>query len=423
MMSMTVFAYEDVEVVIPTFPVNLNGVEYSSEDAMYPLINYNGITYFPMTWNLGQSLGLGTSYTNENGLEIELGKSTGTLNYLKGDGKNTGGTYKAQLPSYKISVMNRTIDNSSEDYPILSFRDITYFPLTWKYAVEEFQWDYGYTNETGLVIGAKEKPTSTTVAKENILDLVENGVITLSESYAYDYLKENQYGMSEYFGYAFLGNEQKTIILHNKNEQLHGYYYDTDISFYDESNELILTYKVYGGIYISTDDTRKESGFGMYGAPNKYDNMTMTVKFYTPEKFEEMNDNIKNKVDIEYIKPSDVSKALFIKDGGTFVKGAYVNSGELTVPALAVYGAFHSQKRMLKSDGEFYVTGISETDHQVAVDTFNKIDDYKSFEIANERFGYDGLAGTNAQAILLLDSNKTLIKIYINEDAYGNSGY
>ena len=34
------------------------------------------------------------------------------------------------------------------------FRDITYFPLTWRFAVEEFGWNYSFDNKAGLRITA-----------------------------------------------------------------------------------------------------------------------------------------------------------------------------------------------------------------------------------------------------------------------------
>jgi len=45
----------------------------------------------------------------------------------------------------------------------LIFRDITYFPLTWRFAVDEFAWEYKFTNEDGLKING-----SKATAKYNI---------------------------------------------------------------------------------------------------------------------------------------------------------------------------------------------------------------------------------------------------------------
>ena len=42
--------------------------------------------------------------------------------------------------------------NGNEEYPLLLFRDVTYFPLTWRFAVQEFGWSYYFDMTNGLVI-------------------------------------------------------------------------------------------------------------------------------------------------------------------------------------------------------------------------------------------------------------------------------
>ncbi|WP_157047331.1 hypothetical protein [Alkaliphilus metalliredigens] len=50
-----------------------------------------------------------------------------------------------------FSPMESTV-KSKETYPLIIFRDITYFPLTWRFAVDEFRWDYSFSGESGLKI-------------------------------------------------------------------------------------------------------------------------------------------------------------------------------------------------------------------------------------------------------------------------------
>lgn len=52
-------------------------------------------------------------------------------------------------------VNGEVIDNSKEKYPLLLFRDVTYFPLTWRFAVDEFGWNYTFDMEQGLQIASK----------------------------------------------------------------------------------------------------------------------------------------------------------------------------------------------------------------------------------------------------------------------------
>jgi len=46
------------------------------------------------------------------------------------------------------------IDNTKEEYPLLLFRGLTYFPLTWRFAVDEFGWAYSFNHKDGLIINS-----------------------------------------------------------------------------------------------------------------------------------------------------------------------------------------------------------------------------------------------------------------------------
>lgn len=146
----------DVTVTIPTFPIIINGSVVDNENLQYPYIVYNNITYYPMTYSGSRFLGLDTNWTSSEGLSInKLGTgSVGNGDSTKSNQKNSG-SYPAALSLGKIKINDKNIDNLTEEYPILTFRDVTYFPLTWKFAVTEFGWEYSYTNETGLVINSK----------------------------------------------------------------------------------------------------------------------------------------------------------------------------------------------------------------------------------------------------------------------------
>ncbi len=143
---------EDVEVTIPTFEVTLGDQVIDNEHNEFPLIVYKDITYFPMTWNFTRSLGLATDWNPEEGLEI--GK-TEEIEELVQDGSVVNDltkSYQAQIADFKIGLNDQTLDNSQEEFPILLFRDVTYFPLTWRFAVEEFGWESDFDQDNGLSI-------------------------------------------------------------------------------------------------------------------------------------------------------------------------------------------------------------------------------------------------------------------------------
>ncbi len=136
------------------FPVTLNGIELwaTENNTQYPLLVYNDITYFPMTWYNCRMLGLETQWSEENGLAIKQNNAlTSSIGYYPQE-KSNPQTVQVSVPDFKVSVNGQTVDNSKEQYPLLKFRDVTYFPLTWRFAHDAFGWEYGYTEAEGLTI-------------------------------------------------------------------------------------------------------------------------------------------------------------------------------------------------------------------------------------------------------------------------------
>lgn len=152
----------DVTVTLPSFPVILNGVTIEQSKNQYPMLVYKDITYVPMTWADTRLLGLESSWTQQTGLVIkkatvvqEKGMAQDTYKPYSSSDVNKN-TYKATVASGKITVNGVSITNSAETYPLLVFRDVTYFPLTWRFAVTEFGWDYTFDSKNGLQITPKE---------------------------------------------------------------------------------------------------------------------------------------------------------------------------------------------------------------------------------------------------------------------------
>ena len=145
-------AAQTVQVTLPSFDVTLNGQTHSNTYSKYPFIVYKDITYFPMTYYDSRLLGLTTAWSAEEGLAIA--KQDGYISEYLREVNGTKNKIKqtASIVEGKITVNGTVIDNSREEYPLLLFRDVTYFPLTWRFAVDEFGWDYQFSHEDGLVI-------------------------------------------------------------------------------------------------------------------------------------------------------------------------------------------------------------------------------------------------------------------------------
>ena len=136
---------------LPTFDITLNGVKIQNDTRLYPFIVYNDITYFPMTYYDSRFLNLKTEWNTTTGLKVS--KANESSGYITDTTKiKHPTTIKPTIAGFDIYINNQKIDNENEPYPLLIYKDVTYFPMTWRFGVDEFGWDYRYTNEKGLQI-------------------------------------------------------------------------------------------------------------------------------------------------------------------------------------------------------------------------------------------------------------------------------
>jgi|LGOV01.1.fsa_nt_gb S1-C subfamily serine protease len=153
LVSLSAFASETVDVTIVDYDVTVNGTRILTEESQYPVLSYNSITYFPMTSDYLSGLGLKLHFSNEEGLEISNSSSIGEFNQ-KFLGVNTilGSKVRANIAPFAISVNSTEINNSEEEYPILLYNNITYFPMTWRFARTDFKWITAWSEEEGFGI-------------------------------------------------------------------------------------------------------------------------------------------------------------------------------------------------------------------------------------------------------------------------------
>ena len=156
---------KSVGASIPTFPVTINGQKVDNTYAEYPYIVHNDITYFPMTYNGARFLGLETEWSREGGLKVSklVGGSVGNNENSRKSSKNNS-SYTAKTTTGYINVNGKYINNTTEKYPLINFNNVTYFPLTWRFAVEEFGWEYSFDKNKGLVINSKEDVTLSSIS-------------------------------------------------------------------------------------------------------------------------------------------------------------------------------------------------------------------------------------------------------------------
>lgn len=181
---------KSVNIRIPGFPVTVNGIKIDNNYDKYPFIVYNDITYFPMTYSGCRFLGLESEWKgNKEGLSIEKTGITAAFKPYESKSKNAR-SYRATVPAFPIRVNGKAVDNGRLEYPLLSFRDITYFPMTWKFGVGEFGWDYSFNAKDGLVINSdnikmEQKALADALAKREYITQGHPGNVALTDKYIY----------------------------------------------------------------------------------------------------------------------------------------------------------------------------------------------------------------------------------------------
>ncbi len=310
-------AASSVNVTIPTFKVRLNDVTLENAYNQYPLIVYKDITYFPMTYYDSRFMGLESLWDNTTGLEIV--KTGGNWDYHKYQSpiKNSR-AYSAQIAPFKIKVNGQIIDNKLETYPLLLFRDITYFPLTWRYAVSEFGWQYAFDTDQGLEISTSGGNVS---VNEVILPIVqrekgEKGAFAMAGDYYYFE------GAAGKIYQAAISNPQniKFIFQLPLNDSQDAYVY---ASLYADGNQAFLKYHSGGAIMgsdhlfkLNNDATTLEVDNG-YSSYKIFDDFTIRVE----QGFPPSNNNLmmKKNSEAEFVKIGnpDFTYGLFIKHEST----------------------------------------------------------------------------------------------------------
>ncbi|MDF2925459.1 MAG: hypothetical protein K0R57_4373 [Paenibacillaceae bacterium] len=153
-------AADKVKVTLPQYPVVINGITVDNAHSPYPMIHYQGITYVPMTWDFSRAIGVESVWNPSTGLSVrQMGYTSGALAPLIGDEpvvNNMAQGYNARVVDYPVVVHGQAVSASAQ-YPLLEFREITYFPLTWHYAVEEFNWELSWGDSTGLAVATVQR--------------------------------------------------------------------------------------------------------------------------------------------------------------------------------------------------------------------------------------------------------------------------
>ena len=204
---------KSVQVMVPDFPVTVNGQTMESMYNQYPLLLYKNITYFPMAYDYAGFLGVkanwyekSRAYGNKSVLFVGVAENSAKELKISSTNIPNKRSYTAAIAEYGLALNTinpkKYLDNQKEEYPVLNFRGITYFPLTWRFAVEEFGWEYSFDKQKGLQIESRDP----------FRPIISDRVIgaTLPRATGTDYY----YGKEYYVGYptTTFDNNYKLIV-------------------------------------------------------------------------------------------------------------------------------------------------------------------------------------------------------------------
>ncbi|TVY08479.1 DUF5050 domain-containing protein [Paenibacillus cremeus] len=175
-----------VKVGFPEFPVAVNGSMMDVKHSAYPLLLYKDITYFPMTWTNTAALALTVAWDAKNGLSLQKKAACEPLQQDLTPKINTNAVSQyATLVPFPVQVNGRTVYNSKEPYPVLLYKDITYFPMTWAFTHDDFGWNTSWDTAHGFGIQSCDGGADAQAKQTDTLNLANGGQVAVSGDWIY----------------------------------------------------------------------------------------------------------------------------------------------------------------------------------------------------------------------------------------------
>ncbi|CAG7637172.1 DUF5050 domain-containing protein [Paenibacillus allorhizosphaerae] len=170
----------------PTFPVTVNGMAIDQLHNPYPLLLYRNITYFPMTWDYTSALGLTVTWNEQTGLSLDKNEMCAPLKQtLSAQTNNRSDSLVAIPVPFPVKVNGSLIDNSQERYPVLLYNNITYFPMTWRFTSEAFNWQTTWDDVRGYSIQSCERQAREASLQRDALNAANGGQLAMKDEWVY----------------------------------------------------------------------------------------------------------------------------------------------------------------------------------------------------------------------------------------------
>ncbi|MBF4695967.1 hypothetical protein [Fusibacter ferrireducens] len=219
---------ETVNASMPCYIIALNDEVYDNTTAEYPFITYKNILYLPLTNQNCAFLGIKSSAyfqipTKSNTLFIGNADPTVVkLDVLSKKRKNPL-SVKASIYDYKVALneiaSDEFFENNLSTYPVITYNDMTYLPLTWENVVEKLDWQYAYDSEDGFVL--KTQDVNRPVLDDHIIGVQSPHSIKQYAIFEDIYMEYPQSTLGGHYEFVYKARGQSEVSI-NLQEQLRG---------------------------------------------------------------------------------------------------------------------------------------------------------------------------------------------------------
>jgi len=407
---------DQVEVTLPGFDVTVNGNVIENRSEVYPFIVYKGITYLPMTWDMSYALGLELKWSEITGLQVNKRDKMRPYVSEREILNVTGMRFRADVVAFPVNVNGKQIDNKTEEYPLLNFRDITYFPMTYDYMVNMFNTSYKWDDEEGLMLKV-----------DSSLEIVLPDPYTIEFDFYENEFEDDQLMSNEMAYLEKVGDEIYLRVNYNTHPEYDGYVIDVRIDYLDDLGNLIGTgYQRNRAVYEGLGDMKHVGYSKLIEVKDYSPRIKVKVNFEPYEIALARKDKEYPDVEVYYYNDTEISLESIKNMGASYIEGTFVGHSKDTYPLeLLTYDAVEcgagseiddtKEKYYiyLKYDGT--ITRVKTSTTYVSLNKLTRlfVDPTQGFRQLMAMNGDVIIQNTLAHGIRLYDKDKKLIKILI----------